>query len=186
MKQKNRHRGSVTLETAIVLPIFFFMFMAVIGIFRVVVAQNQMTHVLVQSTKSMALDSYLADSIKVSEMGNYKDLLSLVLSIDNNDNGKNGYFVSDEQWYTGGSADAIAKKRFIGYLTGGDTDKAQEKLKSLGIVDGMEGVKFKTEVDGENFQVTISYEIQYWFDMFEMGKIPMEQTMYCRLWKSTT
>ena len=50
----------------------------------------------------------------------------------------------------------------------------------------MEGVKFKTEVDGENFQVTISYEIQYWFDMFEMGKIPMEQTMYCRLWKSTT
>ena len=58
MKQRKKQSGSVTLETAIILPIFVIMFMAVIGLFRVVVAQNQMTHVLVQTTKSLSLDSY--------------------------------------------------------------------------------------------------------------------------------
>lgn len=184
MKQKKSQKGSITLETAIILPIFFFMFMAVIGIFRVVVAQNQMTHVLVQTTKSMALDAYLADSVGTGDNEIYKDLVSLVLKVESNI-GADEYFVSSDKWYDGGNADSVAKKRFIGYLSGGDTEAAQEKLEGIGIVDGLDGVKFQTAVNGEEFSVTISYEIQYWFDMFGMGKIPMNQTLTSRLWKET-
>lgn len=176
MNQRKKQRGSITLETAIVLPIFFFMFMALIGLFRVVVAQNQMTHVLVQATKSMSLDPYLADSAGADSLAN------VVLKLSSSSHGD--YFASNDKWYAGGDANATAKKRFIGYLTGGDVAAAQDKLEGIGIVNGLNGVTFGTNVSGENLTVTISYEIQYWFDMFGMGKIPMKQTMYSRLWQT--
>ena len=77
----------------------------------------------------------------------------------------------------------IAKERFVGYLAGGDENKAEEKLKGMGIVDGLEGIAFETKVEGEVLTVTIKYKIQYWFDFLGMGEIPMEQTIKSRLWK---
>lgn len=64
MKAYENQRGSVTLETSIVLPIFIFLFLFIYGLFSVIAAQNQMTHALVQSTKSLSLDSYLAENVE--------------------------------------------------------------------------------------------------------------------------
>lgn len=64
MENQERQRGSVTLETSIVLPIFLFLFLSIYGLFIVIEAQNQMTHVLVQSTKSLSLDAYLTDNVE--------------------------------------------------------------------------------------------------------------------------
>lgn len=186
MKQRKKQSGSVTLETAIILPIFVIMFMAVIGLFRVVVAQNQMTHVLVQTTKSLSLDSYFSSSLKKEQIAEilpvWGGISDLVLDVANNVTGDD-YFTSNETWYEGsGNADSIARDRFIGYLSGGDKGEGQEKLEGLGIVNGLNGLKVKAEVQGEELSVTITYEIQYWFDMFGMGKIPMKQTMHSRMW----
>ncbi len=184
MENQERQRGSVTLETSIVLPIFLFLFLSIYGLFIVIEAQNQMTHVLVQSTKSLSLDAYLTDNVesaakaKTEFWGGLSDMVLDIVRLDNNE-----YFSSQTDWY--GFEDgnpSIAKKRFIGYLAGGDEEAAEEKLKAMGIVGGLDGVTFKTKADGEILEVTIKYEIQYWFDFFGMGKIPMEQTIKSRLW----
>ena len=92
------------------------------------------------------------------------------------------HFTSRTDWYKTKKGADVAKKRFIGYLAGGDEDAAREKLNNLGIVDGIDGVSFETDIEGEELTVTIKYEIQYWFDFFGAGKIPMEQTIKSRLW----
>ncbi len=184
MKNQERQRGSVTLETSIVLPIFMFVFFFICGLFSVVGAQNQMTHALVQLTKSMSLDSYLTENVEsAAEAGTkfWGGLSDAVLDIVRLDNDR--YFSSATDWYKSeGGNPAIAKERLIGYLAGGDKDAAEKKLKDMGIVDGLNGVTFETKVEGEILTITVRYQIQYWFDFFGMGKIPMEQTIKSRLW----
>ena len=68
---EDKQRGSTTLETSIVLPIFIFIFLFIFGLFSIVSAQNQMTHALIQSTKSMSLDSYITESV---DSGTYGDI----------------------------------------------------------------------------------------------------------------
>ncbi len=184
MKAYENQRGSVTLETSIVLPIFIFLFLFIYGLFSVIAAQNQMTHALVQSTKSLSLDSYLTENVESAGeagtkfWGGLSDMVLDIVRLNNNE-----YFSSQTDWYKSedGNPD-IAEKRFVGYLTGGDESAADEKLKDMGIVNGLDGVTFTTKVEGELLTVTIKYEIQYWFDFFGMGKIPMEQTIKSRLW----
>ena len=53
-----KERASVTLEAAIILPIFCFLFMALNGVFFVFSAQNQVMHALVQTANSLSLDPY--------------------------------------------------------------------------------------------------------------------------------
>ena len=58
MKRENTEKGSVTIEAAIILPIFCALFMALNGFFFVFNAQNQIAHALVQSATSLGMDSY--------------------------------------------------------------------------------------------------------------------------------
>lgn len=184
MEKRDKQRGSVTLETSIVLPIFIFLFLFIYGLFSVVSAQNQMTHTLIQTAKSLSLDSYLTENVDSAAeagtkfWGGLSDMVLDIVRIDNNE-----YFTSQTDWYKAPeSSGDIVKKRFVGYLAGGDESAAREKLDNLGIVGGLDGITFETEVDDETLKLTIKYEIQYWFDFLDMGKIPMEQTITTRLW----
>lgn len=64
MFSSNREKGSLTLETALVLPFFFFLFMFVIGYFGVLSARNSISHALIQATKSLSFDSYANESFE--------------------------------------------------------------------------------------------------------------------------
>jgi len=184
MTEDKKQQGSITLEMSIVLPIFFFMFLFIYGLFSIVGTQNQMTHALVQSSKSLSLDSYLAENVESAAeagtkfWGGLSDMVLDLVRLDNND-----YFSNPTDWYKAeAGSPSIAKDRFIGYLAGGDKDAAAEKLEALGVVGGIDGVTFETKVEGEILTVTIKYEIQYLFDFMGMGKIPMEQSIKVRLW----
>lgn len=185
MDRRDKQYGSVTLETSIILPIFIFIFLFIYGLFSVISAQNHMTHALVQASKSLSLDSYLSENLESAAedgtkfWGGLSDMVLDIVRLDNDE-----YFTSQTDWYASENGDAqIAKERFIGYLTGGDESKAKEKCDSLKIVNGLDGVTFKTKVEGEKLTVTIKYEIQYWFDFFDIGKFPVEQSITTRLWK---
>lgn len=181
----NSRKGSITLETVLVLPIFFFFFLFLDGLFVVVSAQNVVTHALIQSGKSLSLDSYITENSGTAfkedtiTWSGVSDMIIDLMRINNN-----SHYSSHTDWYSKDSvAPSIVKARFVGYLSGGDEDAAQEKLKSLGIVNGLKGVKFKASVAGEELTVTADYTIQFWFDFMDMGKIPLSQQITCRLWK---
>ncbi len=184
MEAYEQQRGSVTLETSVVIPIFILIFLFINGIFSVVSAQNQMTHALIQSTKSMSLDSYLTENLESAAesatkfWGGLSDMILDFVRLDNNE-----YYTDQSDWYASNTGNPnVAQKRFVGYLAGGDKNKADETLRNMGIVGGLDGIIFETTVEGEILTVTIKYKIQYWFDFFGMGKIPMEQTIKSRLW----
>ena len=140
-------KGSVTLEMGIFLPIFIFLFVFVYGLFPIIVARNEITHTLVQSTKSLSMDSYITENVNSlykgsTFWGGFSDgVIEIFRLVADSEEDK--YFSSKNDWYKnvdnpdpvlkGESADGIAKLRFIGFLTGGDKEEADEKLKNLEI-----------------------------------------------------
>lgn len=182
---RKKQRGSVTLETCLVLPIFFFLIMGIYGLFWVFTAHNEVTHALVQSSRSLSLDPYLNEKISSPDLaanefwGSLSDIFIDYVRTSNDES-----FTSRHKWYesAGSQADRVAKDRFVGYFAGGDKDAADERLRTLGVVNGLEGITIKTEVEGEMLTLTISYKIQYIFDAFDLGKIPMKQSIKARLW----
>ena len=183
MKKSDSTKGSVVLETSLVLPIFMLVMFFIFGLFSVTAAQNQMTHALIQSSKSLSLDPYLTehvDSVTEAETfwTSFGGMILDFVRLANDD-----HFSSQSDWYETEGSEQLMKNRFVGFLAGGDEEAAKKKLDSLNIVDGLDGVDFDMEISGEDMKITMKYEIQFWFDAFDLGKIPMEQSVTTRLWK---
>lgn len=187
-------KGTIILETSIVLPIFMFLILFIYGFFRITLAQNMITHTLLQSAKSMSWDSYLTQHVEsVAETESkaiWNSLGSGILDFARLVNSK--YYTSASDWYAVDASGAAKKadevtstayNRFVGYMAGRDPTAASEKLKALGVVNGLSGIDFSTTLQKEVLTVEISYELQFWFDAFGAGKIPQKQSVTVRLWK---
>ncbi len=183
MDKVEMQNGSITLETCIVLPIFFFLFLFIDGIFIIFTAQNEIMHALVQSSKSLSLDAYLTENVESAAeeqtrfWGGLSDAVLDMVRLT-----KDKYYTSQTDWYETDNV-MVAKNRFIGYFAGGDESLAAEKLEILHVKDGLNGITYSMEKDGEDYTFTISYSLQYWFDFFDMGEIPIKQSYTTRLWK---
>lgn len=183
---KKYERGSLTLEMSIVLPIFIFMFLFIFGTINIIHAQNKISHAMIQAIKSASLDPYLNErdesyAKKSSHMwADFKDFVNDLIVRSGVDN---SFFASKSDWYKINSFDpTVISERFVGYFSGGDLEKADGTLRNLGIKNGLEGMHFSVVVYDNVMTVTIKWDINYWFDFWGIGKIPMEQTYKQRLW----
>ena len=183
MRKGDTTKGTVILETSIVLPLFMLVILSIYGLFALTSTQNQMTHALIQASKSLSLDPYLIEHVdSLTEADTFwSNLGSMLLDFARLSNDE--HFSSMNDWYKSTGDAALAKDRFVGYFSGGDEDVADEKLRNLGIVNGLDGVNFNMAISGEDMTITIKYEIQFWIDAFDLGKIPMEQSITSKLWK---
>ena len=197
MEIKNSEQGSVTLEAAIILPIFCALFMALNGFFFVFSAQNQISHALIQSASSLGLDPYLNEKIDSGLDGAHSFWAGLLgagpgdVYIDGiRRMGTDGYFTSPNDWYSsgGGAANTIigsedAKNRFVAYLTGDTSEsKADEKLKHFGIEGGLSGMHFTATNEGGDVVLKVNYRMGVWFDMFGKKKMEVTQSARAKLW----
>ena len=196
MDKRNDERGSVTLEAAMILPIFCALFMALNGFFFVFSAQNQISHALIQSASSLGLDPYLNEKIDSGLDGAHRFWggLNDVL-LDGVRRGlTNGYFTSPNDWYTAsgktkgigsmlGIGSTDAQKRFVAYLTGEASDsKADEKLKHFGVEGGLSGMHFTATNEGGDVVLKVNYRMGVWFDMFGKKKMEVTQSARAKLW----
>ena len=119
-EEKNASDGSIIIETSIVVPIFILVILFVYGLFSVTSAQNQITHALIQSSKSLSLDPYLTEHADSASEANtfWSGLGSMVLDFARLS--KSEYFSSSGDWYANGGDSSLANDRFIGYFSGGD------------------------------------------------------------------
>lgn len=186
MTQQNKQRGSLTLETAIVLPIFLFLILFIYSLFGIFSAHNQLSHALIQSGKSLSMDPYLFEQTELAGetttkfWGGLDDIGLDVFRMDNDQ-----YFMALTDWYnTLENAEDVIENRFIGYLAGGDKAAADEKLSGLRVVDGLEGIEFEASLVGEDkLEITMRYSLKFLFDFWEYGEMPVEQTILVKLWK---
>lgn len=187
MDKKKNQRGSLTLETAMVLPIFIMMMLLIFSLFSVISAHNQISHAFIQTTKSLSLDSYLfAEMDLATESSTVFWDSSADMFVDLSRVNKNTYFMNRWDWSEPAGADAsqVAKQRFVGYLAGGDETKADELLKNLGVENGLEGVQLYLTVDANQIMhIKISYKLQYLFDFWKSEGMQVNQTLQAKMLK---
>lgn len=187
-----KEKGAVSLEACIVVPLFIFLMLFLYSFFVVFEARNEMGHVLLATTNSMAFDVY-ADK-NLGQSGDISQLLYLLYkrSGDHSDG-----FSCEELWFKttqdkdedgnvsiNATFENAIRARFVAYLTdGGTTQDADAILKKYHIVGGLDGVDFSgSTVEGSDLKIKINYEIEYEFQVFGLQPIVLEQSACSRIW----
>jgi hypothetical protein len=183
MKSFRSKDGSVTLEAAIILPIFIFIFLSIFGLFGMINARQEITRAMVQVGKSMSLDPYATEMLEKSSDTRFRQVEQIIMNQVRKAASQEKY--SDiTRWYSGGNPSEVARNRFIGYFAGGDEDLADEKLKWMGVEGGLGGLDIKGEVSGNELTITTEYKLKFLFDFIQAGDLGQVKTTSTHwLWK---
>ena len=184
----NKQRGAVTVEACVSVLTFVILMLMLSSLFIMFLAQNVTAHVVLQTSESLSIDAYRIEKLmkedgKIGSIGDYvgQFVTKLFGSANNNPS-----FVTDSRWYQTEDADlaAVIKMRFVGYLTGSDDEiAADEMLRNMNIVDGLSGLDFSASYIADNtLYIVLRYEMEYDFNIFGLGKVPVEQTTCSKLW----
>lgn len=171
-----KERASVTLEAAIILPIFCFLFMALNGVFFVFSAQNQVMHALVQTANSLSLDPYWNEKTGVENPNVSNMLQDFERSITQDKS-----FSSTESWHKNETVSSgVLEDRFYSYFTGdGNKLSAYTKLKKLGVVGNME---LSGTVNNGDLTLVAKYKMKFWFNLFKTEPLDLSQKVKVHLW----
>ena len=171
-----KERASVTLEAAIILPIFCFLFIALNGVFFVFSAQNQVMHALVQTANSLSLDPYWNEKTGVENPNVSSMLQNFERSITQDKS-----FSSTESWHKNETVSSgVLEDRFYSYFTGdGNKLSAYTKLKKLGVVGNME---LSGTVNNGDLTLVAKYKMKLWFNLFKTEPLDLSQKVKVHLW----
>lgn len=188
-----KEHGFVTLEALITVLFFMVIMFLFYGLFLMYMAQNATAHAILQTSQSLSVDNYAAnqlgdgtgfpDGIEDLMVKFFKSLNIGLIPQDDD------YFVSNTEMKTsidGNNVPEMVKKRFVAYLAGGDEAKADSMLKSMNVEKGLEGLDFsKSEiVDSKYIKVVLKYQLNYEFQIAELGKVDVKQESLSKLWKN--
>lgn len=191
-KKIKSEKGLLSLEACIAVTIFIFMMLFLYSFFVVFEVRNEMGHVTLATANSMSLDAYENDTLGESDtIGQiFYNVYGQVTNSQND-------FTDFRKWYDNSTvtdADGnvtlsaeftdVVKTRFIAYLTSGDADKADEILERYHVVDGVDGLDFSgSYVSDGKLYLSVKYEIEYEFNVFNFGNNKFEHTVCSKLWK---
>ena len=186
--RKSSQRGAITLEACISVLSFLVLMLILSSLFVMFMAQNVTAHVTLQAAQSLSLDAYRIEKLMKEDgkMGTVSDNLAQMVAKVTGSSSDNPYYVTDNRWYNGDAAQIskTVKTRFVGYLTGGDEIKADEKLKSLNIAGGLSGLDFsESYVSDHTLYIVLKYKLEYDFNIWGLGTVVVEQRACSKLWK---
>lgn len=188
-KAKN-DEGAIALEACISLTIFMIVMFSLYSIICMFTAQSMISHALQQAGQSLALENYknakwevnTLQSIPIAILGKITGNIS---DRSNENLDVSGGAFSDSMPLQSYNVSSMAKSRFKSFL-GGNQQQADALLKSLGVVDGADGINFgKTKIYGDDLVLNVTYKIRlaFYIEMFHFGEFESTQTVCCRLWK---
>lgn len=177
--------GLISLEACIVVPVFMMLMMFMYGFILLFMGQQAMSHALLQSTQSLALDSFAAERLELADIEDGADLLAALYA--GVFTSQDPYFSATDKWYSGDESamNETIRKRFIGYFAGTDAD-ADAALKAFGIVDGKDGLDFSgsTVTDGKLY-VQLTYRQKFLFDFNGFNTYGRKLKAQAKLWGSS-
>ncbi len=188
-----KEEGVVSLEACIVLPIFIFLLMFLYGFMVFFSGHQAMSHALIQGSQSLSLDPYASNRLTTS-WESTKNGSDLVEAIYAELLSSNEYFSSNEKWYDTSKGTELmhqtVRNRFLGYLVGsgeGDVEaRADQKLKLIGVVDGVDGLDFsETKIENGVLTITVRYEQEFVFNFQGLASFERKQTVSITLWDVT-
>lgn len=159
MKQQHRESGVITLEAAMMVPMFIAIMLCLNGLFVMFMGQQIISHAAIQSAKSLALDPYATDCAASDKGSSLTVLVTDLFSI-----GNKGH-MSTEKWYSEkqGKLLETVEERFVAYLTP-DKSTADSLLETIGVENGLDGISFEgSKVEDDVLTLNISYKQRYVF-----------------------
>lgn len=184
MEHIRNEKGVISLEACIVVPVFMLLMIFCYGFIVMFTGQNTLSHALVQTAESLALDSYALERMNQGQLDDDPtvindipltgELLSWMYGqLFNSGND----FSSTSKWYKdNATVQAEAKKRFIAFLSAGDEAKADAILEHAGITGGVDAIDFTecTVIDGVlTLKITFNQDFVYDFQ----GLASFERTL---------
>lgn len=201
MNFTENEKGVISLEACICVPIFLFLLMFIYGLMISFTGEQIIKHTLIQSGESLSLDSYATD--KFGGLGSFDDIfsadgdpnikeiiLALYNEISQGTNEKYKYYSSSKKWYSD-DKDALltetVKNRFMAYLSGSSDNveqKADEILKEIGVVNGINGIDFtESDVDDNGtLTLVLSYKQEFVFNFGGLAAFDRKLTMAIDMW----
>lgn len=182
VKKFRSNDGSLTLEACIVVPIFVMLMLLVNGLFVMMMGEQIMSHALVQSAKSMALDPYASSRVAAGAEQKLGEMFVDVFSVK----GISRNYASTEKWYdkeAGSDVADLAKKRFVAYLRSSETD-ADALLDELGVKNGTAVLDFSgtTYSDGI-LTISVTYTQEYVYNAFDLASFQRNKTAQVRVFE---
>ena len=163
---KKREQGILTVEASIVLTLCVLFMLFLFSFARVYNAQSMVSHAVLQSSDAVALESYLREETLTGSEADVTELANRFMGITS---------ISADSYTSLRSADVpkIAKEKFV-YAIGKNDAEADEKLKKLGVKDGLAGVDFSgshIDLGNDDVIVYVNYTIEMQFGVFGMDEI---------------
>jgi len=188
-KQENNIKGVITLEACVCVLSFLILMLLLSSLFVMFMAQNATAHTILQTSESLSIDAYSAEHIGTGGTGSVSEVVVGIGEFIGDLFGiaqDNPSFVQKEDLSTVSETElaSIVKTRFVGYLTGGNETEADEFLERMNIVDGLDGLDFTgSYVDNDTLYIVLKYNLEYDFNIWNVGTVEVEQTTCSKLWK---
>lgn len=181
MGKEKMNSGSITLEAAMVVPLFIILMLLVNGLFVMFMGQQIMSHTLIQSAKSLAFDPYSSQRVSANEEDSLADMFVDIFSFAGGDH------VSTEKWYEENldQIDEIIEERYIAYLKNSRSD-AKVLLDEIGIKNGLNGLDFSGSslADGV-LTVKLKYTQEFIFNAAGLAEFERELSVKVKLFEYT-
>ncbi len=181
MRKEKFNSGSITLEAAMVVPLFIILMLLVNGLFVMFMGQQIMSHTLIQSTKSMAFDPYSSQRVSANEEDDLADMFVDIFSF------ASGEHVSTDKWYEDDldNIDEIIEERYIAYLRNSRSD-AKLLLDEIGVKNGLEGLDFSgSSLEDGILTVKMKYTQEFIFNAAGLAEFERELCVKVKLFEYT-
>ncbi len=170
--KKNKNKGVLTIEASIVLTLCVFFILLLFSFARIYSAQSVISHAVLQASDSVALESYLRELSFSGEK-------TQIINVANQISGESSP-VNEANFLSLRSADLpkAAKEKFT-YAVANTEEKADAKLKNLGVKNGLSGIDFSaSNMDLGNDDVIIhaQYTVKMQFPFFGFKEIEMTKS----------
>lgn len=176
MKKQKRNAGVISLEAAIMMPLFILLMLVLYAFFIFFMGQQVMSHTAIQTAKSLSFDPYAVNRVKNNNLAVMIEDISGLFSED---------YSSTVAWYTPEKSDRVpevAKDRFLAFLPNQNDHEALLKL--IGVENGTSGLDFTGSVveDGV-LTLKIKYVQNFAFKLTELTSFDRGITLRVKLFE---
>lgn len=179
----NRKKGSLTIEASIALTAFMFIVVTILSFSTVYKAQSIVSHATLQTSQSLAVESYYRETISKSGSA---DLLSKLIKFAGFLGLDGGSGIDDGYASLGDSGTDFYKivKETFAYSIAEDITSADRLLKKAGIEKGLDGIDFTySSVSGGDIIINAQYEVKLPFSFFGERTVTLSKSAKTKAFK---
>ena len=172
-----KESGILTIEASIAIFLFAMMILFFLSFGNVYRAQNIVAHATLQTSQSLAVESFYRESIMAGKIG---DVIYLISALGL------GEEMNASHLSLGGSRTNLVreiKENFV-YSIAENEDEADLLLRSVGVKDGLNGIDFSmSQVKDSNIIVSAKYSVKLQFSFFGEKYIPLSKVAKTKAFK---